>query len=998
MITRRKRSILEMAVATACFGAAAVAAAMPLTAVAAPQNANAQASAPKKAGKKVANEQLLPIVVVNGFISSLNNSIAIQKNADSIVEAVSAQDIGKLPATSIGSALSHLPGMSMQMVGGQPQALNIHGFGQDFIGGLMDGVEQVTTATDRGVHFNQYPPGWFRDIKVYLSPQANLIGQELGGTVDMQTWRPLDVHGRKASINAQYYWVSPGDLMPGPGVNDKGYGINGIYINQYDDRRFGVALGVDLDANPTKRLREAPWGYPTIAPGNPGAGAFVIGGSKNYNYSSLRKRDAYFATFQYRPSSAYTSTLDLFYEDYHKTSQRKGMELPLAWGSNEPLSNLGTINNGWLESGTFSNVYPVIRNGYTHHKDRVYDIHWGNEFKFSDDWTAGLDASYNSAMRDYAKLENYSGLGYDGPGSNGAFPGATVNFSYAPDGQLLLSTPTSFTGSNIVLTDPQGWGSGNSLVQQGFLNVQHNEEYLANLKLTAQHYFESGPISSMEIGADYAHHHKNNNIFQYFVMLPGSCTTYSGAVFSGACSAPIPASALQGTYDPLSFMGLGPELLYDPNSLLASGVDALFPTVDSSLTQSPLWTLHEDDTYGFLQFNIQTNLGQDVGLRGNFGVQVAHTSQKSDGERLAPGSSPGGLSKVVLLPMSGGTSFTRYLPSLNLVFSFPHNYDARLGIARTMARPRMSQMSAGMSIGTNLQNLTGRPQSPTGTPEPPSVNNLGQVYFSGQGGNPALLPTMSTNYNIRLDHYFGASGGYHCTANEQQGSSLCAAGATGYVSLSGYYYQLSDYINDTASTVYNFAPFVNAYLGGSPAEQAALGTTYGLMTIPVNDGSGHVYGAQLETNLPLGDLTHWLDGFGVEASGALTKSAVYYPGNPMPELVEGLSKWVEHYTLYYAYGGFQAEAELDSWTSFQGRIFAISESRQLSMFRGQHWISAQVSYQFSQGPLKGLTLIAAGQNLGNEIQEVYNPGDPRQIIRWERYGRSFQVGFSYNFQ
>lgn len=830
------------------------------------------------------------------------------------------------------------------------------------------------------MHFNQYPPGWFKTIKVYLTPQADLIGQALGGTVDMQTWRPLAESGRKASLNAQYYWVSPGDLMPGPGVSDRGYGINGIYINQFDDRKFGIALGVDLDANPTKRLREAPWGYPTDSNGN-----YVIGGSKNYNYSSLRKRDSYFATFQYRPSSAYTSTLDLFYEDYHKTSQRKGIEFPLFWSS-ATLASEGPVKNGFVESGTYTGVYPVIRNGYTHHKDRVYNIHWGNKFKFSDNWTGGLNASYNSAMRTYDKLESYSGFGYDGPAGNTGFPGATVNFSYGPGGQLLLTSPTNFASSSIVLTDPQGWGSGAGLVQQGFLNVQHNEEYLANLKLTAQHYFESGPISSVEFGADYAHHHKSNGLRQDFVVLPGASCGY---VITSTCtptqSVPIPAGARQPSSAVLGFMGIGPQALYDPLAALASGTDVFYPTALSSVSQPPGWSLHENDTYGFVQLNIQTTLGQNVGLRGNVGVQVAHTSQEAKGSRVAPGSTAGGSSAVTLIPMSGGTSFTRVLPSLNLVFSFPHDYDARLGIARTMARPRMSQMSAGMAISTNPQYLTNT------TP--------GEAYFSGSGGNPKLLPTMSTNYNISLERYFKApSTGYHCTANQQQASSLCSGGATGYVALSGYYYKLTDFINAAHASLYNFAPYVNGYLGNNPAQKAALGTTYGLLTIPVNNGAGHVYGAQLETNIPLGILTHWLNGFGVEASGALTKSAVYYPNDPVPEPVEGLSKWVEHYTLYYGYRGFQAEAELDSWTSFEGRIFAISETRQLAMFRGQHWISAQVSYEFNRGLLKGLTLIAAGQNLGNEVQEVYNPGDPRQIIRWERYGRSFQVGFSYKFQ
>ena len=68
------------------------------------------------------------------------------------------------------------------------------------------------------------------------------------------------------------------------------------------------------------------------------------------------------------------------------------------------------------------------------------------------------------------------------------------------------------------------------------------------------------------------------------------------------------------------------------------------------------------------------------------------------------------------------------------------------------------------------------------------------------------------------------------------------------------------------------------------------------------------------------------------------------------------------------------------------------------MQRAQRWISAQVSYSFHKGPLKGLTLIASGWNLGNEVQEEYQNNDPRQVIRWEQYGRTLNVGFSYQFE
>ena len=981
MITSRKRNILELAVATACFGTAAVVGAAPATAVAAPQSASARSAHHNKVHKRVVNANLLHEVVVNGFISSIQNSIAIQKNSNSIVEAISAQDIGRLPGTNIASALSQLPGVAVEMVGGRPQSVSVHGLGQDFNTALLNGVPLVTTAKDRGVHFNQYPPGWFKAIKVYISPKADLIGQGMGATFDMETWRPLDERGPMASINVNSYWQSPGDLMPGPGVGDKGYGINGMYLNQFDDHKIGIAVGVDLDLYPSKRFRQKPYGQATDS-----AGDLVIGGSKNYNYSTLRKRQAYFATLQYRPNSFYTSTLDLFYENYRKTTQRKGMELQFAYGNNTTLSRVGPIVNGFVESGTYSNVYPVIRNDYDRHKDRVYDIDWNNQFKLTDSWTGSIRLSYNSAKRTYGKLESYSGFGYDGAANHATVMPTTVNFSYAPDGELLLNSPQNFAASSIVLTDPLGWGAGAGLVQQGFLNQQHNEEYLANLRAEAKHYFESGPISSVVIGGDYAHHHKNSALRQDFVVLPQT-PGHDCLVFSTTCTptetAAIPAGAMTGAVDALGFMGLGPQVTYNPWTLLASGVDVFYPTVASNTGPMgpPGWNLQENDSYGFLQFNIRTSIGPDVGLRGNFGVQVAHTTQESFGSRIAAASTAGGSSNVVLIPMSGGTSFTRYLPSLNLVFSFPHGYEARLGVARTMARPPVSDMAARLNISTTPAHLT--------------IRNPNLSYFSSGGGNPDLLPTMATNVNVGLSKYFSGRA-YQCTASEQRrNSSLCLTGGTGYITLSGFYYKLTNYINPGATTLYNFSAFEPSYL--TPAEQQLLGTPYGLLTVPENNGAGHIYGAQLATNLPLGDLSPWLNGFGLMASGTLTRSSVVYAGSTLPQALDGLSKWVENYTLYYGRDGFEGEVNLSSKTKSLTRMYGISETRQYDTQAGQHWLNAQISYAFGSGMLRGLTLIASGYNLGNEVKKVYQNNDPRQIVLWEQYGRTYQLGFSYDF-
>ena len=204
-----------------------------------------------------------------------------------------------------------------------------------------------------------------------------------------------------------------------------------------------------------------------------------------------------------------------------------------------------------------------------------------------------------------------------------------------------------------------------------------------------------------------------------------------------------------------------------------------------------------------------------------------------------------------------------------------------------MARPRMDYMSASIGISTNTTGLT--------------ISDPNKSYFNGTGGNPQLTPTMATNYNASIEHYFSVGNGYSCSGSQDKSSALCTSGGEGYVQLSGYYISLSDFINPNAGTLYNFSPFVPGYLNAQ--QQSQLGTTYGVMTIPQNDGGGHIEGEQFATNLPLGGLTRWLSGFGILASVDRTLSSVYYAGNTTAVTVPGLSRWVENYTLYYQRGG-----------------------------------------------------------------------------------------------
>jgi len=991
-MSRFERNILAMAIATACFGMGTVAVAgdAPTANAAGPRQTaqdqgqdQAKPDASDKDKERRKEPKKLEGVEVNGFVSSIENATALKRNADTIVEAVSAEQVGKLPGVSIADSLGRLPGLAVQTVSGRPQVLTIHGLGPDFSTALVNGGEQVSTSNNRDVQFDQYPSSWFDNVVVHLSPEASLIGQGLAGTVDMRTIRPLEKSGPEAAVNAHYTWDSISQLSPGPGVGDRGYNVNGVWVNQFADHTFGVTLGVDLESTPSQIEHQAPWGYATT-----GNGGLAVGGSKNYGISDQMNRNGFLTSLQWQPNDHYTSTLDLTYDKFKEVQQAKGMEVPLGYGPDGVtyLTPSTVDADGFVKTGSYDHVKSVIRNDYNRTDAKVWNINWNNDIKFNEDWSASLDANYSRARRNDIQVESYAGTGYGTNNTvtsdNGAFD--TIGFTELGNGLLYLDPALDY-GSGIALTDPQGWGAGGTpaVVQAGFINAPHTDDHLANLRATVKRDFVEGPFSSVEFGVVRGTRQKTYDIDQTFLTLGGGYIDKDAD--GNVTHVPVLTAPLGGgTCDPLSWMGIGSQACYNPMDLIASGVYTQLPTSLSSIAVPPNWKVTERDVTSYVQFNLDTSLG-DVSLRGNFGLQVAHTSQTSSGYRVTAGdgSSTAGDAYAMLVPVSGGTKYTRYLPSGNLIFGFSENDDLRVSAARTMARPRMDQMSASLGVSGNITHLT--------------ETNPNLSYFSASGGNAKLLPTMSDNYNVSYEHYFSApASGYQCNANDSKTSDLCRSGGAGYFTASAYYLKLKDYIDPNAAYLYDFSAFVSSYL--TPEQQQELGTTQGIVSGPVNDGHGYVKGAQVTLNLPLGMIIRPLNGFGIILTGDYTKSSLKYGDNPAPISVPGLSKWVANGTLYYQHNGFEARVSDSYRSSFLGEVSGISATRIEQDIAGGSTYDAQVSYSFDSGKLKGLTLIAQGSNLSNKIFKTYQNGDARQVLTWERYGRRYDVGISYKFQ
>jgi len=128
----------------------------------------AQAQTP--AAGQTTEDNAVEEITVTGIRASIENSIALKKASSSIVETVSAEDIGKLPDTSIAESLARLPGLTAQRLDGRAQSISVRGLGPDFNTVLLNSREQVSTSDNRGVEFDQYPSEILSGVVVYKTP------------------------------------------------------------------------------------------------------------------------------------------------------------------------------------------------------------------------------------------------------------------------------------------------------------------------------------------------------------------------------------------------------------------------------------------------------------------------------------------------------------------------------------------------------------------------------------------------------------------------------------------------------------------------------------------------------------------------------------------------------------------------------------------------------------------------------------------------------------
>ncbi|MEC8747210.1 MAG: TonB-dependent receptor plug domain-containing protein, partial [Pseudomonadota bacterium] len=588
------------------------------------------------------DEANLEVIQVSGIRGSLQRAQAIKMDNTSIVEALSAEDIGKLPDTSIAESIARLPGVTGERRNGRTSGISVRGFNENYVGTSLNGRELLGMGDNRGVEFDLYPTEIISNILVYKTPEAGMTTQNIGGSIDLQTVKPLTA---ESTFTVNGTFEKNAEDSPNPDFDNDGHRISVNFVDQFADDTIGLALTVASMESPRQEQHFRGWGYATVNTtpentfddnGNPlwnprrydgqdtvdvPDGTVVLGGHDSFQRSAMLERDSIAAVVQWAPTDKLNIQLDALYIDFVEDDVRRGLEEGGAeWGTS--AYTITGVENGLVTSGYSDGFYSVVRNDARRQEADLTTVGINAEYQINDSWTLELDYSTGKVEKEIIDVESYSGVGRAGTEGR---PITARSWEMTSSGVMFSDHPTiapvDLTDPTLIsLAGPQAWGARPLLesdAQDGFVNQPLFEEELDTLRFDVKGYVDWGVVTGLSAGVVYSDRSKSKDNNGAYLTAP----SYPG-------NAAIPE--VLGVTN-LNFIGIDGVLAYDSLGLFESGY---YIESDASRVQNDrlgdTYTVDEELLTLYTKLDLEMEVG-DIWVRGNVGLQVVSADQESTG-------------------------------------------------------------------------------------------------------------------------------------------------------------------------------------------------------------------------------------------------------------------------------------------------------------------------------------------------------------------------------
>jgi iron complex outermembrane recepter protein len=728
--------------------------------------AEKKAEEEKAAAAKRATPEKVETLVVTGIRASLQQSIDTKRDADTNVEVVTAEDVGKMPDKNIADALSRLSGVNVQYGGAlamdEAERIAIRGTSPNLnlttVNGhaLSSGDWHVgdQAGSGRSVGFGLMPSQLIGKAIVYKTGRADITEGGIAGTVDIQTRKPLDF--RAPFVGEVSLGFVHADL---PKKTDPQ--ISGLVGWQNQAKTFGAMVQAYSEKRTLRRDGQETFGFNFVSTaaatnaGNPALAGLRLPGSLNSAlFEGKREREGGYIGLQFKPNrnidlnfSAFRSVLDA--DNYNSSAfALPNTLISNGWIIKNPVIKDDVIVSASLERpANAAATQQVIGLQFDHNLRRgatslssFYDLE-GN-FNIGDALTLKARAGYT-----------------EGSGKTGNQPSLTFaiinpNVSYSINGDR----PTDYR-----LTDSR---TGQPIDLSNINNYRQMSNTGAGVKSTDEEtYFHLdgdyklnlGPLTNLKFGMRTAKHDREYEVIAARWNAQDNATgpvtpspfisVTGGALVTNIVGNNIPAPA---TYYPGNWgSGLSADF---PRNLYRFTPGILSDFADRYVNWDPVLNKTWNSGYKVTETN---NAGYIMGefdfdkITGNFGLRPVETKVESLAYQalnagtgvgqctaLAPCSVPGAINTsrvATYIPQLVKTKHRTTLPSLNLRWEVAKGMIGRFAASKTLGRPNYNELAA-------------------------AFTNVNNTLLTASSGNPLLKPTTANNIDASFAWYFARRG------------------------------------------------------------------------------------------------------------------------------------------------------------------------------------------------------------------------------------------------
>jgi len=730
-------------------------------------------------------------IVVTGIRASLNRAIDIKRNSAGIVDAISAEDIGKFPDTNLAESLQRVTGVSINRVNGEGSEVTVRGFGGgnnlvtfngrqlpavNVVGAGGDQSVDFAVASGRSFDFGNLASEGVSTLEVYKTGRAAIPTGGIGATINIITRKPLEARDEGLSgsigVKAVYDRSIENDE---DGLNKITPEASGFVSWKNPSETFGAAVfGSYQKRNSTAasatsnawniRTIEAARaeniiGPRTVVSGNPPAGSLVaIPNDARYHFSEAqRERINASGVLQFRPVESFTLSADMLYAQNKQNEARQDQTNWL----NRPFDAVTFDGNTISTATVISQAIPTT-------KDTGYE----QQFRATKDtlYEYGLNAAWDLSDRFKVVADAQHSKGKSRPDSANGASSTLFSMGAGVVSSQSIDWTTGFPKINETINDnvvtgtraPGGFnGNRNGVLDVGDLGTQVARTNAATQTQRinqAQLGFgwDLGEGSKFEFGGSYIDSKMRSTRVQQEQVLgdwgisqPGEVEQRAGDLINTFCLVCKFDRYEPGVSGPglTAFRGNAVDLfnVFSPVYQALADSGALGPNRALRVTGRDDNTVREKVAAAYGQLTWKGQLAERPASL-VLGARYERTKVRSVSQLAIPTAiiwtSDNDFTRAVsatLTPVSANGKYNNLLPSVDFQIEPFENVVTRASFSRTIARPGYGDLFVAQTAGAGSRATTygGQP--------------------NGSQGNPDLEPLISDNFDVSAEWYFKPS-------------------------------------------------------------------------------------------------------------------------------------------------------------------------------------------------------------------------------------------------